>query len=120
MQAASAQAKVLNKAAYFFSVTEEQKVVHVNFLPKADISKTFTAKTWIQEVSVIVGGKVSLRTGSSFPCLLTSFPIRVEARMTRRREWEPKSLGWTRRSRSLRRFGAQGHDERFKMLSRLQ
>lgn len=59
MQAAAAQAKVLNKAAYFFSISEEQKVVHVNYLPKGDMSKAFTAKTWIQEVAVVVGGKVS-------------------------------------------------------------
>ncbi len=58
MQAAVNQAKTLNKAAYFFSVSEEAKVVHLNFVPKEEITKKFSAKTWIQPVSAIVGGKV--------------------------------------------------------------
>ncbi|KAM0746309.1 hypothetical protein T439DRAFT_330022 [Meredithblackwellia eburnea MCA 4105] len=57
MQAATLQAKTLGKAAYFFSVSDEDKVVHVNFLPKEEISKAFNAKTWIQPVSAILGGK---------------------------------------------------------------
>ncbi|KAI5476969.1 alanine-tRNA synthetase [Pseudohyphozyma bogoriensis] len=57
MQAATAQTSKLGKAAYFFSVTEDNKVVHLNFLPKAEISKEFSAKTWIQSVSAILGGK---------------------------------------------------------------
>lgn len=59
MQAGTAQAKTLAKAVYLFSVTEDGKVTHLNFLPKSDISKTFTAKTWIGTVSAIIGGKVS-------------------------------------------------------------
>lgn len=57
LQAGTAQAKTLNKAVYFFSVSPEDRVVHLNFVPKADLSKTFTAKTWIAAVSAIVGGK---------------------------------------------------------------
>lgn len=57
LQAGTAQAKTLNKAAYFFSVSPEDRVVHLNFIPKADLSKTFNAKTWIAAVSAIVGGK---------------------------------------------------------------
>ena len=58
MQAAMLQAKELNKAAYFFSTTDEGKVVHLNFVPKTDITKSFSAKTWIQPISAILGGKV--------------------------------------------------------------
>lgn len=31
--------------------------MHLNFVPKADLTKSFTAKTWIAAVSAIVGGK---------------------------------------------------------------
>lgn len=58
IQIAIAQAKALNKAAYFFSVSDDNKVTHLNFVPKAEITKEFSAKTWIAAVSAIVGGKV--------------------------------------------------------------
>lgn len=65
MQAGTTQAKTLDKAVYFFSVSPEDRVVHLNFVPKADLSKTFTAKTWIAAVSAIVGGKVRDRPMTS-------------------------------------------------------
>lgn len=58
MQAGTAAAKTLGKAVYLFSVSDDGKVVHLNFVPKSDITKSFTAKTWISPVSEIVGGKV--------------------------------------------------------------
>lgn len=58
VQAGINQAKTLGKAAYFFSVSEgDNKVAHLNLVPKSEISKDFTAKTWLAAVSAIVGGK---------------------------------------------------------------
>lgn len=60
LQAASLHAKSLNKSAYFFAPTEEgdNKIIHVNFVAKDFVSKKFNAKTWIADISTIVGGKV--------------------------------------------------------------
>lgn len=75
MQAGTTQAKNLNKAVYFFSVSDEDKVVHLNFVPKAELSRTFTAKTWSAAVSAIVGGKARL---------ISSFLRRVAADLVSR------------------------------------
>ncbi|KAK4699029.1 alanyl-tRNA synthetase, partial [Phenoliferia sp. Uapishka_3] len=71
MQAATLQAKALNKAAYFFSTSDDGKVVHLNFVPKEEITKSFSAKTWIQPVSAILGGKVQQFLGPKEGCELT-------------------------------------------------
>ncbi|GJN91344.1 hypothetical protein Rhopal_004365-T1 [Rhodotorula paludigena] len=57
MQAGVNQAKTLNRAAYFFSVSDDGKVAHLNSVPRAEITKEFSAKTWFAAVSAIVGGK---------------------------------------------------------------
>jgi len=50
--------KQYQRAAYLFSVDKaEGKVVHVNLLPKGEVSKTFNCKEWIGAVSKIVGGR---------------------------------------------------------------
>ena len=50
--------KQYQRAAYLFSVDKaEGKVVHVNLLPKGEVSKTFNCKEWIAAVSKIVGGR---------------------------------------------------------------
>lgn len=56
-----ATAKSLSKAAYLFSPdTDAGKVSHVNFLPKEILDrKVLTAKSWLGEVSAVIGGKVS-------------------------------------------------------------
>lgn len=58
--AASAVGKTLSKAIYVFSPDEETgKVAHLNYLPKDILStKKLDAKTWLGEVSKIIGGKV--------------------------------------------------------------
>lgn len=51
-------AKQYQRAAYLFSVDKaEGKVLHINLLPKTDVSKTFNAKTWLADISKILGGK---------------------------------------------------------------
>lgn len=50
-------AKLLSKPAYLFGLSPDSKVAHLNYLPKALITKEFNAKTWFAEVSKIVGGK---------------------------------------------------------------
>ncbi|KAM0789420.1 hypothetical protein ACM66B_000245 [Microbotryomycetes sp. NB124-2] len=57
LQAAAAQAKALDRAAFLFSTMNDDKVAYVNFVPKSAISKTFTAKLWAAPVSTILGGK---------------------------------------------------------------
>ncbi|KAF8530504.1 tRNA synthetases class II (A)-domain-containing protein [Hysterangium stoloniferum] len=58
LQAVAAHAKTLGKPVYTFSVdTEENKVIHVNFLPKASVSKEFDARIWASKVSAVLGGK---------------------------------------------------------------
>ena len=61
MQAGITAAKSLSKAVYFFSVSPvDGKVAHLNSVPKNEIVKDgFSAKTWFNKVSEIVGGKVS-------------------------------------------------------------
>ena len=50
--------KKYQRAAYFFTVDhEEGKVIHMNSLPKSDISQNFNAKEWIRAVSDIIGGR---------------------------------------------------------------
>lgn len=61
MSAVLKQLSSLEKAMYFFS-TDGEKVYHVNSLPKAYVSKEFDAKTWLQTVSSVVGGKVGNAT----------------------------------------------------------
>lgn len=51
-------AKTYQRAAYLFSVDKaEGKVTHVNLLPKTDVSKTFSCKQWIANVSKVLGGR---------------------------------------------------------------
>ncbi|EJU04465.1 hypothetical protein DACRYDRAFT_20988 [Dacryopinax primogenitus] len=58
MQSIVQHARTLNKAVYIFSVdVSAGKVAHVNFLPKHAITQSFSAKTWANAVSVILGGK---------------------------------------------------------------
>ncbi|GAA5948754.1 hypothetical protein JCM3765_004995 [Sporobolomyces pararoseus] len=59
MQAGITAAKSLSKAVYFFSVSPvDGKVAHLNSVPKNEIVKDgFSAKTWFNKVSEIVGGK---------------------------------------------------------------
>lgn len=57
MQSGLNQAKTLGKAAYFFSVSDEGKVAHLNLVPKSEISKEFSAKIWFNAIAAIVGGK---------------------------------------------------------------
>lgn len=63
LAAASALGKTLSKAVYVFSPDEESgKVAHLNYLPKDIVSsKKLDAKTWLGEVSKIIGGKVRPR-----------------------------------------------------------
>lgn len=65
LSGAATTAKALGKAVYVFSPdTENGKVAHVNYLPKAILErKVLDAKVWLGEVSKIVGGKVSRRSG---------------------------------------------------------
>ena len=53
--------KSLSKAIYLFSPdTDTGKVAHVNFLPQQVVAqKALDAKTWLGEVSRVIGGKVS-------------------------------------------------------------
>jgi alanyl-tRNA synthetase len=51
-------AKAYQRAAYLFSVDKaEGKVIHINMLPKTDVSKTFSCKQWIADVSKVLGGR---------------------------------------------------------------
>ncbi|KAF8586420.1 hypothetical protein K439DRAFT_1615118 [Ramaria rubella] len=66
LQAIAAQAKILGKAMYTFSIdSEERKVIHVNFLPKSSISTEFDARVWASHVSAVVGGKAGGKDESS-------------------------------------------------------
>jgi alanyl-tRNA synthetase len=58
---AAAVGKSLGKAVYLFSPdVEGGKVGHVNFLPKDVLDrKVLDAKSWLNEVAVVLGGKVS-------------------------------------------------------------
>ncbi|GAA5824475.1 hypothetical protein JCM11251_000438 [Rhodosporidiobolus azoricus] len=57
MQSGLNAAKTLNKAAYFFGVTPDNRVAHLNLVPKSEVTKEFNAKTWFAAVTEIVGGK---------------------------------------------------------------
>lgn len=61
MKAATDYGNKNNKAIYVFSVdTAKRQVAHQNFVPKELVkSKKLDAKTWLGEVSKLVGGKVS-------------------------------------------------------------
>ena len=90
-----------NKSIYVFSVdTAKGQVAHQNFVPKELVkSKKLDAKTWLGEVSKLVGGKVSLAVLSVRKRVaLTMSDIRAEARTTAR--WDPvaMSTSWTRPS----------------------
>lgn len=51
-------AKTYQRAAYLFSADKDEgKVIHVNQLPKTDVSKTFSCKQWMADVSKVVGGR---------------------------------------------------------------
>ena len=56
----AAVGKSLGKAIYLFSPdVEGGKVGHVNYLPKEVLErKVLDAKTWLNEVSAVLGGKV--------------------------------------------------------------
>lgn len=50
--------KMYQRAAYLFAPdATEKKVIHVNLLPKPDVSKTFGCKQWIADVSQVIGGR---------------------------------------------------------------
>ena len=60
LQGVATQAKSLGKPIYIFSIdTEENKIIHVNYLPKEMVSKEFDARIWASKVADILGGKVS-------------------------------------------------------------
>lgn len=52
-------AKSLSKAIYIASIDHAAgKVAHVNYVPKHVLdSKVLTAKTWLADVSAVLGGK---------------------------------------------------------------
>jgi hypothetical protein len=62
------------KAIYIFSVdTAKGQVAHQNYVPKELVkSKKLDAKTWLGEVSKLVGGKVGLAMCGRVVCELTS------------------------------------------------
>ena len=50
--------KQYQRAAYLFTVDKDEgKVIHMNTLPKSDVSKAFNGKEWISAISAIVGGR---------------------------------------------------------------
>ncbi|GJJ06642.1 hypothetical protein Clacol_000836 [Clathrus columnatus] len=58
LQNIAAHAKSLGKPVYIFSIdSEENKIIHVNYLPQPMVSKTFDARVWANKVSAVVGGK---------------------------------------------------------------
>ena len=61
LSVAAATGKSLSKAVYLFSPdVEGGKVGHVNYLPKEVLDKkVLDAKSWLNEVAVVLGGKVS-------------------------------------------------------------
>lgn len=70
LQNVATHAKSLNKPIYVFSIdTEENKVVHVNYLPQSMVSKAFDARVWANKVSAVLGGKVRLSILLEFPSL---------------------------------------------------
>ncbi|OCF35527.1 alanine-tRNA ligase [Kwoniella heveanensis BCC8398] len=67
LAAATTTAKSLSKAVYVFSVDPETgKVAHTNYLPKEVLDrKVIDAKTWLGEVSKVIGGKGGGRDDSA-------------------------------------------------------
>nr|ODO03866.1 alanine-tRNA ligase [Cryptococcus depauperatus CBS 7855] len=67
LSAAVAAGKSLSKAVYVFSLDPETgKVAHVNFLPKEILEKkALDAKTWLNEVAKVIGGKGGGRDDSA-------------------------------------------------------
>ncbi|WVQ81256.1 alanine-tRNA ligase [Cryptococcus sp. DSM 104549] len=67
LSAAVAAGKSLSKAVYVFSADPETgKVAHVNYLPKEVLDrKVLDAKTWLGEVSKVLGGKGGGRDDSA-------------------------------------------------------
>ncbi|CAE6448690.1 unnamed protein product [Rhizoctonia solani] len=58
LQTLVGEARKLNKAAYFFSTDASgEKVTHVNYIPKAVVTKEFDARVWATKISGILGGK---------------------------------------------------------------
>ncbi|KAG9122407.1 Alanine--tRNA ligase, partial [Ceratobasidium sp. 392] len=58
LQTLVGEARKLNKPVYLFSADASgEKVTHVNFLPKAVVSKEFDARVWATKVSAVLGGK---------------------------------------------------------------
>ena len=62
LSAAVTTGKTLSRAVYVFSPdNENSKVAHVNFLPKEVLErKVLDAKSWLEEVSKVIGGKARL------------------------------------------------------------
>lgn len=62
LAAAATAAKALGKASYVFSAdVEGGKVAHANYLPKEVMDrKVIDAKSWLADVSAVLGGKVSI------------------------------------------------------------
>lgn len=61
LAAATAAARALGKAAYVFSADETTgRVTHANYLPPHVLdNKCLDAKSWLAEVTTVLGGKVS-------------------------------------------------------------
>lgn len=66
MTQACSAARLLNKSAYFFSVSsEDQKVVHLSSVPKEECTKEFSAKLWMNKVVEVLGGKAGGKDDTS-------------------------------------------------------
>jgi hypothetical protein len=89
-----------NKAIYIFSVdTAKGQVAHQNYVPKELVkSKKLDAKTWLGEVSKLVGGKVGTWSGYAVSKKLTLQCDRAVVRMTA--PWDPATMStrWTKPS----------------------
>jgi len=102
--------KSLSKAFYIFSPDDAGKVAHVNYLPKEVLdSKVLDAKTWLGEVSKVIGGKVgwgncigrSVELTSRAEESRTALAV-LEARLRRfRRLWRSRRRSTRTRSRVL-------------------
>ncbi|QRV94097.1 alanyl-tRNA synthetase [Ceratobasidium sp. AG-Ba] len=58
LQTLVGEARKLDRPVYLFSPDSSgEKVTHVNFLPKAVVSKEFDARIWATKVSAVLGGK---------------------------------------------------------------
>jgi hypothetical protein len=84
---------------YLFSADPGgEKVTHVNFLPKAVVSKEFDARVWATKVSSVLGGKVSL-SPLLYMSVVLIFSSRVEERKILLKVWVLTSIRFRRRSR---------------------